>query len=170
MIIPFDFGATCGWVEIHPRNSNPPIIVSAGTVRHDNLGEFLDRMFPQWLLKANDPFNLHIAFEQPPRGQTFAKLRKAERAAMANWQRLSEQCVALLIDACRRHKVKVKFDKGFMPNTVKKAVTGNGNASKQQVRDMVNILFEGISLSPDPGDHKHDAAAVGYCLLNRMHL
>ncbi len=168
MIVPFDFGTICGWVEI--QEGDPLRIVSAGTVRHDNLGEFLDKMFPQGLLKAGKPENLHIAFEQPPRGQTFAKKRKDERAAMANWQRLSEQCVALLVDACRRYKVTVKHDKGFMPNTVKKAVTGNGRASKQQVRDMVDLLFEGISLSPDPGDHKHDAAAVGYCLLNRMHL
>lgn len=54
----------------------------------------------------------------------------------------------------------------YSPREIKKAVVGNGNASKQQVRFMVNSLF---NLSQkELKDDAYDALAVAFCHFNRI--
>jgi crossover junction endodeoxyribonuclease RuvC len=52
----------------------------------------------------------------------------------------------------------------YPPATVKKAVTGSGNAHKSQVGRMVRVL---LSLSGDLPEDAADALAVAICHLNR---
>ncbi len=54
----------------------------------------------------------------------------------------------------------------YSPREIKKAVVGNGNANKQQVRFMVSSLFK---LSNNKlKDDAYDALAVAYCHFNRL--
>jgi crossover junction endodeoxyribonuclease RuvC len=52
----------------------------------------------------------------------------------------------------------------YSPREVKRAVTGNGAASKQQVQGMVRRL---LSLDRPPGADEADAAALAWCHLDR---
>jgi len=52
----------------------------------------------------------------------------------------------------------------YPPATIKKAVTGNGNASKEQVGRMVAVI---LGLSGDVPEDAADALAVAICHLNR---
>lgn len=54
----------------------------------------------------------------------------------------------------------------YSPREIKKAIVGNGNASKQQVRYMVDSLFK-LSNKPSKDD-AYDALAVAYCHFNRL--
>lgn len=53
----------------------------------------------------------------------------------------------------------------YSPREIKKAVVGNGNAAKQQVRYMVNQMFK-LSQSDKPDD-AYDALAMAVCHFNR---
>lgn len=54
----------------------------------------------------------------------------------------------------------------YSPREIKKSVCGNGNASKQQVRYMINQLYP---LKENPArDDAYDALAVATCHYNRM--
>jgi len=54
----------------------------------------------------------------------------------------------------------------YSPREIKKSVCGNGNASKQQVRYMINQLY---SLKENLArDDAFDALAVATCHYNRM--
>lgn len=50
----------------------------------------------------------------------------------------------------------------YQPAVVKKAVTGNGGADKQQVAAMVGRL---LSAAPEASDHAADALAAAICLI-----
>ena len=52
----------------------------------------------------------------------------------------------------------------YPPATVKKAVTGNGNAAKVQVGHMVRVI---LNLEEDVPEDAADALAVAICHLNR---
>lgn len=54
----------------------------------------------------------------------------------------------------------------YTPAEVKKAVVGSGRASKEQVQEMVKILF-GLKETPKPHDAA-DALAIAVCHGNRM--
>ncbi|MBN1876291.1 MAG: crossover junction endodeoxyribonuclease RuvC [Anaerolineae bacterium] len=56
----------------------------------------------------------------------------------------------------------------YTPMQVKEAVTGYGNAGKQQVQEMVRMLL-GLAEVPRPDDAA-DAAAVAICCLHRARL
>ena len=53
----------------------------------------------------------------------------------------------------------------YSPAVVKRAVAGNGRASKEQVQEMVRILL-GLAEPPRP-DHASDALALAICHCNR---
>ncbi|HRY84563.1 MAG TPA: crossover junction endodeoxyribonuclease RuvC [Candidatus Cloacimonadota bacterium] len=54
----------------------------------------------------------------------------------------------------------------YSPREIKKAIAGNGNATKQQVRYMVDSIFK---LTQKPAkDDAYDALAVAYCHFNRL--
>jgi crossover junction endodeoxyribonuclease RuvC len=69
--------------------------------------------------------------------------------------------VAIL--AATRHKVKVVE---YAPRKAKQAVVGNGNASKQQVQKMVQILLQ-LKMVPEPEDAA-DALALAICHANHL--
>ena len=54
----------------------------------------------------------------------------------------------------------------YTPAEVKKAVTGSGRASKEQIQEMVKVLF-GLKEIPRPHDAA-DALAIAVCHSNRM--
>ena len=54
----------------------------------------------------------------------------------------------------------------YTPAEIKKAVTGNGRADKQQVQHMVSIIL-GLEKLPEPTDAA-DALAVAICHYNRI--
>lgn len=54
----------------------------------------------------------------------------------------------------------------YTPREVKKAVVGNGNAAKQQVRYMVSQIFKLKNVSRT--DDAYDALAIAMCHFNRM--
>ncbi|HNZ06227.1 MAG: crossover junction endodeoxyribonuclease RuvC [Candidatus Cloacimonetes bacterium] len=54
----------------------------------------------------------------------------------------------------------------YSPREVKKAVVGNGGASKQQVRYMVEQLFK--LKGSDKPDDAYDALAIAMCHFNRI--
>ncbi|HNX36733.1 MAG TPA: crossover junction endodeoxyribonuclease RuvC [Candidatus Cloacimonadota bacterium] len=56
----------------------------------------------------------------------------------------------------------------YSPREIKKAVVGNGNATKQQVRFMVNSLFK-LKNNPTKDD-AYDALAIAVCHFNRMRI
>ena len=56
----------------------------------------------------------------------------------------------------------------YAPRKIKQAITGNGNASKEQVQYMVKNILQLESL-PTPLDSS-DALAIGLCYLNQNHM
>lgn len=91
------------------------------------------------------------AIEMPVYGrnaQSMLKLGRAQAAAML---------------AAMRREVPVTE---YTPKQVKKSVTGNGNATKQQVWFMVSRI---LSLDESRGLDASDALAVGLCHSHRLH-
>lgn len=68
----------------------------------------------------------------------------------------------VILSACASAGVEAM---GHSPAEVKKAVTGNGRASKEQVRDMVTVLL-GKGLELETHDVS-DALAIAICQANR---
>lgn len=64
-----------------------------------------------------------------------------------------------IIATCLRHKLAIKE---LYPNEIKKTITGNGKASKDQIEYMVKILLPGIQAKTDD---EHDAIAIGISTL-----
>ncbi|MBN1525758.1 MAG: crossover junction endodeoxyribonuclease RuvC [Spirochaetales bacterium] len=54
----------------------------------------------------------------------------------------------------------------YSPLVIKRAVTGNGRAEKQQIQEIVRLIL-GLSNVPSP-DHAADALAVAICLLQQQ--
>jgi crossover junction endodeoxyribonuclease RuvC len=71
------------------------------------------------------------------------------------------QARGVVVGACALSGAEV-FE--YSPREVKRAVTGNGAASKQQVQGMVRRL---LSLGRAPGADEADAAALALCHLDR---
>ncbi|MDP2172510.1 MAG: crossover junction endodeoxyribonuclease RuvC [Candidatus Cloacimonadaceae bacterium] len=69
----------------------------------------------------------------------------------------------VILLALARHKIPTHE---YSPREIKKAVVGNGNATKLQVRYMINQLFQ-LSVSTRPDD-AYDALAIAMCHFNRI--
>ena len=54
----------------------------------------------------------------------------------------------------------------YAPSQIKKTVTGNGQASKEQVQRMVKLIFR---LDETPQHDAADALALALCHVNRLH-
>jgi crossover junction endodeoxyribonuclease RuvC len=80
--------------------------------------------------------------------QSMLKLARAQSAAML---------------ASLNHQIPITE---YTPKEVKKAVTGNGNASKEQVRYMIRSILS-ISETEEIGLDASDALAVGLCHVHR---
>jgi len=72
------------------------------------------------------------------------------------------QARGVILLALARHDIPI-FE--YSPREVKKAVVGNGGASKQQVRFMVEQLFK--LKGSDKPDDAYDALAIAMCHFNR---
>lgn len=132
----------------HPSMS----IVSAGIIDTDPAMPFPERIEEIFanacrLMKEHKPDS--AVFEE----SFYSKnVKSAIRLAQAR---------AVLILAARQHKANVSL---FAPNMIKKAVTGKGHASKQQVAFMINTIYD---IDRDIPDDVSDALAAVYTFISR---
>lgn len=105
---------------------------------HDRVTAVIDRAKPD-----------ECAVEMPVYGKSAQAMLKLGRA----------QAAAVL--ACLNRQISVSQ---YTPKEVKKSVTGNGNASKEQVAFMVRHLLKGASTEEQDAS---DALAVAICHCNR---
>jgi len=153
MIFGVDPGSRATGYGLINRQEGNERLVAADTIRLGDieehparLKEIYDRLVG--VIEAHDPDEFSI--EMPVYGQnpqSMLKLGRAQAAAMM---------------AALNHDLPVAQ---YTPKEVKKSVTGNGNASKKQVRFMVESI-----LSTGDTDFTHDTAdalAIALCHGNR---
>ncbi len=142
-----------GLVDTTQNGTESRTLSTCGTIRLDGSEDHPDRLKTIYdrlveLIDANEPEE--FAIEMPVYGQnpqSMLKLGRAQAAAM--------------MAALNRDLAVAQYT----PKEVKKSVTGNGNASKKQVRFMVESI-----LSVSDATLTHDAAdavAVALCHDNR---
>ena len=108
---------------------------------HDRLLAVIDRVLPNV-----------CAIEMPVYGNNAQSMLKLGRA----------QASAMLAALAREIPVIE-----YTPKEVKKAVTGNGNATKQQVWFMVRSMLSVTEADPEMGMDASDAIAVSLCHAHR---
>ena len=134
-------------------NGNDETLMATDVVRLDGTADHPDRLKQIYdqlteVIETHEPAAFSI--EMPVYGenpQSMLKLGRAQAAAMM---------------AALNHNLPVAQ---YTPKEVKKSVTGNGNASKKQVRFMIDSI-----LSTGDADFSHDAAdalAIALCHGNR---
>ncbi|MES3630038.1 MAG: crossover junction endodeoxyribonuclease RuvC [Longimonas sp.] len=155
IILGIDPGSNCtgyGIIEVngsaeHAR-AQGVIRLSSDTAHVDRLKQIYDGVAE--LIDAHTPEVL--AIEMPVYGknpQSMLKLGRAQAAAMM---------------AGLNHDLDVVQ---YTPKEVKKSVTGNGNASKQQVRYMIHAILEMNGAAADISLDASDALAIALCHTNR---
>jgi crossover junction endodeoxyribonuclease RuvC len=130
-----------------------PRLIAAGAIRLRGEG------LPERLKLLHEALQELIATHQPQvlavetvfHGRSFDSVLKVGEA----------RGVALL--AAALHGLEVRE---YSPAEVKKTVTGNGRASKQQVQRMVARLLD-LKTAPEPSDVA-DALAVAFCYAQRL--
>ncbi len=153
IILAVDPGSRATGYGLIDHHDGDERLVAFDTIRLGNieahsarLKEIYDRLFR--VIKTHSPDE--FAIEMPVYGQnpqSMLKLGRAQAAAMM---------------AALNHDLSVAQ---YTPKEVKKSVTGNGNASKKQVRFMIQSI-----LSTEEADFTHDAAdalAIALCHGNR---
>lgn len=154
LILAVDPGSRAAGYALVETEGRAERVVKAGTLRFDGstphalrLREIYRRLTE--IIKAHPPDE--GAVEMPVYGknpQSMLKLGRAQAAAM----------LALL-----NREVPVNE---YAPKQVKKAVTGNGNASKKQVQHMVCSMLDGAEAA-DLSYDASDALAVALCHAHR---
>ncbi len=140
-----------GFVEVeHGRET----LVAQGTLHLDTSGEHQDRLKELYdrlsaLVEANPPDE--CAVEMPVYGKNPQSMLKLGRA----------QAAAMLVALNRQIPVTQ-----YTPTEIKKAVTGNGGASKEQVGYMVRTLLK-LPADVEMGLDASDALAVALCHAHR---
>ena len=122
--------------------------LSSDTAHIDRLKQIYDEVAA--LIDAHAPEVL--AIEMPVYGknpQSMLKLGRAQAAAMMAGLNNDLDVVQ------------------YTPKEVKKSVTGNGNASKQQVRYMIHAILEIDGAATDIALDASDALAIALCHTNR---
>ncbi len=122
--------------------------LSGDTAHIDRLKQIYDEVAA--LIDAHAPEVL--AIEMPVYGknpQSMLKLGRAQAAAMMAGLNNDLDVVQ------------------YTPKEVKKSVTGNGNASKQQVRYMIHAILEIDGAATDIALDASDALAIALCHTNR---
>jgi crossover junction endodeoxyribonuclease RuvC len=71
----------------------------------------------------------------------------------------------VILQKCAEKGVEVK---NFSPTRIKKSITGNGRASKQQIQRSIQTLLS-LSQLPEPDDVA-DAIAAAFCCANELQL
>ena len=139
-----------GWAIIQARPGNSsPVLIAMGTLLLSSYKDIYQRLEKIHttvgeLIRIHQPAT--FAIEAPFYGKNVQSMLKLGRA----------QGVA--IAAAMQHSVGVTE---YPPKTVKQSVTGNGNASKEQVWKMLQQIFT-IEQSPKYFDAS-DALAVALC-------
>jgi len=132
-------------------------IVSGGIITTDPREEFPDRIY-EIFTKAKELFTdfgnglEHAVFEESFYNKN---VKSANKLA---------QVRAVLIIAAKEAGCATEL---YAPNTIKKAVTGKGHASKQQVAFMVKKIY---NIDTDIPDDLSDALAVAYTFNSRSSL
>ena len=157
VVLSFDLGGTSGYTRILVSGSSIELQAS-GQIKCGDEG--IDRYLKKALTSDNLP--QFIAIEAPVHGT-----RRRKDGEYVGYQSDSViACRAVIKHHCREHEIEFRE---FHPGTVKKAVTGNGRASKEQVRQMAQKLLN-VEFKKDPKHHISDAAGVGITMANRLHL
>jgi len=150
-VLGLDMGSKAtGYALLEETNNGTITILENGTLRTPK-GEFKERLFwlyetVQSLIKRTAPDS--VAVEKPIHAQNI-------QTAISMGMLHSAAVLAAL-------KTGIKVVE-YEPTVIKKAVTGSGNASKEQVKRMVKILFGEESPSSDAAD----AVACAFCFLHR---
>ncbi len=131
------------------------VLMDSGVIRASKVGEDHQLRLKQIYDSVCELIGIHrpdlCAIEMPIFGNNPQSMLKLGRA----------QATAML--AALNHQIPVTE---YTPKEVKKAVTGNGNASKEQVRYMVETILSmegGSSVTMDASD----ALAVALCHVHR---
>jgi crossover junction endodeoxyribonuclease RuvC len=145
---------TCGYAVIDIKNSDEKLI-EAGTVRtNDNLS--LEKRLDQI---AGDFKNILNKFKP----DTVAVEQLYSHYAHPNTAVLMGHARGVILQKCAQAKIEVK---SFSATKIKKAVTGNGRASKEQIQKSIQVLMKLPDL-PAPADVA-DAMAAAVCCANSM--
>ena len=155
IVLGIDPGSLCTGYGVVRRNTDQPECLGCGTIRpaatldHPGRLKFIYDRVTQ-LIAQHDPDC--CAVEMPVYGhnpQSMLKLGRAQAAAML---------------AAQNADVSVRQ---YTPKEIKKAVTGNGNASKEQVSAMVNRLLNIKGSDLPSSTDASDALAVAVCHAHR---
>ncbi|MHC4923257.1 MAG: crossover junction endodeoxyribonuclease RuvC [Planctomycetota bacterium] len=141
-----------GWGVVE-RSGSALRAVAWGTVRATG-----NKPMPVRLRKIHDGLRAVIEEHRPDAvGIEEAFFGKSVRSALALGEGRGAAMLAAGLADLDVHQ--------FPPSSVKKAVTGKGNAAKEQVAAMVKVLL-GLPEPPTPADAA-DALAVAICALHR---
>ena len=154
-ILGIDPGSTCTGYGVVTVDGPTEMAKAVGVIRLDTDTAHtmrLKRIYDEVaaLIEAHAPDVL--AIEMPVYGQnpqSMLKLGRAQAAAMM---------------AGLNHDLDVVQ---YTPKEVKKSVTGNGNASKQQVRYMIHAILDIEGAATDIALDASDALAIALCHTNR---
>lgn len=165
-ILAFDQAiANTGWVVLQHKPRTVTEILAAGTIKTvtlDNRVSWDDTLerSTRLMQEALDLMWFHapnlVLHEMPPVGQgPFMR---------ASWSSI----VAATAVRCAAHQAKLPIDQ-VSAQTVKKSLTGNGNAKKQEVRKVIDGLVESGALFIDPEYkirlNEHIVDAIGLALV-----
>ncbi len=145
-ILGIDPGSVCLGYAIFEGES----LINYGTVSLS--GDLKDKAYSAYrnMIKIIRDFAIsHVAMEKVFYGRNVSSLIKLA------------QCRGAVLAAVGEADVEL-FE--YHPSEIKKAITGNGSASKEQVIWMVKTLFSIDSLKEDEAD----AIAIAYCHINKM--
>jgi len=154
IILGIDPGSLVTGFGVIESEDNKERLIAQGTIRLDRKASHQNRLrtiYEELHILIKEHLPDMCAIEMPVYGnnaQSMLKLGRAQAAAM-----LASLNLQIPITE-------------YTPKEVKKAVTGNGNATKEQVRYMIRSILV-ISEEIEIGLDASDALAVGMCHIHR---
>ena len=155
IILGIDPGSNCTGYGVVRAAGSDETAQAQGVIRLQSSTAHIDRL-KRIYDEVAAPIATHdpdvLAIEMPVYGknpQSMLKLGRAQAAAMV---------------AGLNHDLDVVE---YTPKEVKKSVTGNGNASKQQVRYMIHAILDMDGAADDLALDASDALAIALCHTNR---
>jgi len=127
--------------------SNTPRLVDAGVIRLDSTTEIADR-----LVELEEELDAIIKELSPQRvavEMLYANYKHPRTAVLMGHAR------GVILLVARRHRLAITQ---MLPNRIKKNLTGNGHASKDQMQRTIQSTFQ-LAQVPDPPDVA-DAIAI----------
>ncbi len=148
VILGIDPGTRLLGYAIIKQGVNHPELLIKGVLQLDKITDpylKLDRIFKRILQLIEEYLPDELAIEAPFFGQNVQSMLKLGRA----------QGVAMAAALTRDIPIVE-----YAPKKIKQSITGNGNASKEQVAAMLPNLIPGLKLNPDSTADETDALAV----------